>query len=156
MKKDINAMLEMARECELKAEEAYSHFAEKFAYSHDAHKFWDALSSDEKEHAAIICAISRELETEQKAMEPEYSQWYPMEKLLMYVSANPFNKIDSIREAYEYTEKIENYEVTSIVQLLAKEYMPDDQRSELLHKQLDVHYKMIEDFKKKTTKEKSI
>ena len=155
MRKDINTMLEMARECELKAEEAYGYFANKFACNHDAHNFWSSLSSDEKEHAEIIHEISRCLTAEQKSMEPEYSQWYPIEQLLIFANANPFNEIDSIREAYEYTEKIENYEVTSIVQILAKEYIPDDQRGELLHKQLDVHYRMIEDFKNTTTEENS-
>ena len=148
---NIEEMLLKAKDCELKASEAYDHFAKMFTSDSKAHAFWKDLSSDEKEHAAFISSMLSELTAEQKTMEADYSQWYPIITLFEYMIHMPCNSIKSVQEAYTYTEKIENSEFTRIVHLLLQEFIPDDKRNEVLHKQLQTHYKKIEEFKSNTT-----
>ena len=147
MTKNVGKLLELSSECELKAAEAYSHFAEKFSLDRDVHSFWNILSKDEIEHARFISQISDELTRDQKAIETRESQWHPVEQLAIYMKDNPYHDIETVQEAYEYTEKIEGYEVTSIVQLIAQECMPESHRTELLYKQLAEHYKMVDEFR---------
>ena len=66
MKRNVGELLELSSECELKAAEAYGHFAEKFSLDRDVHSFWNILSNDEREHALYISQISDELTSDQK------------------------------------------------------------------------------------------
>ena len=70
-----------------------------------------------------------------------------MEQLVLYMKDNPYHDIETVQGAYEYTEKIEGYEVTSIVQMIAQECIPESHRTELLYMQLAQHYKMVDEFK---------
>ena len=147
MKRTIEKLVDQVLAFEVKAEESYSHFSKKFSADDDAHEFWKSLAHDEIEHAEYANVMLTELSHEQRTIEPKYSDWYPVEQCLSYMENNPYKGLGSVQEAYEYTEKVENYEVTSIVQLIGQEHMPESYRTELLHKQLIEHYGMIERFK---------
>jgi rubrerythrin len=146
MNRNVYELLKKASACELKAAEAYSHFAEKFSSDKAAQGFWDVLATDENEHAQFISKILAELTKDQGMMETQQSQWNPIDQLLLYLKNNSYHDITTVHEAYQYTEKIESYEVTTIVQIVAQECIPKSQRTELLHKQLNEHYKLIEKF----------
>jgi rubrerythrin len=149
MKVNIGRLLEMAQECERKASRIYRTFADRFSSDHEAFTFWDALSKDEMAHEQYIVQLSKDLTSEIRSMEPKHHQLYPVEHLLQFMKDNPADEIAAIRDAISYTDRIENYEVTSIVQIVSQEYIHDDRRNEFFQKQLAEHYCMAEEFIRK-------
>ena len=135
----------LAYECELGLSKVYNTFSQKFHEHKGMSSFWSMLSNEEKEHCAFVDEMMNSLSKEQRLMELPPSQWEPIEQLKQYIDYSE-DLLTTIEEAIIFTERAEEYEITSLMLLLSKKITPKNRRNDILNMQLSDHYKKIRNF----------
>ena len=143
---DLDKLLQMAKECELGMKHAYDHFAESFQEQDTESSMWKKLAHDEAEHMKLLTDLIRALSDEQRRKVPDLALVDPIEKQIEFMTNNPYENMTTLNGALSYTKKLEDYEVSTIVQMAMKEQLPNDERINLLHKQLSEHYGLLQKY----------
>ena len=142
----IEAIFERAIEIEHKAATIYTEFSQLFSHMPKITVFWQGMTEDEKRHMAALQDVRKSLTNEQLQSPCDKNISEKVAEIHRLLSKDLTASINNLDDAYELANELEFSEVNAIFKFLAAEFVPSEQRIQLVASEIKQHQQKLLDF----------
>jgi rubrerythrin len=135
----IETEFQIAIECENLAAAVYREFKEKFAHVPEIEEFWNDMIEDEKKHARYLEEIFNSLTSDQLSGKADPDLLRELRAILELKLEDVTGPVETLDEAYEVANKLENSEVNTAFRLLMNGFISAETRKKAIMNTLEIH-----------------
>ena len=135
----IKGLFSLALKTEMKLEEIYSFFSDKFSFNLEISNFWKSMANDEKVHISKLESLYETLNREQIELAADDIIVLKAKNNIGNILAVNLNIPLTLNDAFMLTHELEHSEINTVFTYLLKEFEPSQKQLELNMKQLEMH-----------------
>lgn len=145
----LGKILEKAIETKEKVGQIYLRFAELFSHIPEIGDFWKKMNFNQSTHADWLKEIKESLSEEQILSLPEVEWVLKTHAIKSLFDKHSGREIDNLHDAYEIAYEIEFSEVNDLFKMLSNEFIPSEEKKNIILTAIDVHKQQIMDLYEK-------